>query len=207
MRCKWYSDNRDLVKWSVLLQLADLHDATTILQVAYYRPTTWKGIEIDGQAYALPQAVINHFRNIKNITTLTSKVKVTVMDAPCHDRAEYLQCILRAIRNLPKEPAIVFLDPDTGLKPRGRAGLQHVLEAELWEIWHALRRGDLLALYQHETNKAGRPWIEDKQAQFEKAIGLKPGGSKLALGKNIARDVAFFFSQRLDPAETVQTTR
>ncbi len=205
MRDKWYSDNRDLVKWGVLLKLAELHNMATILQVAYYRSTLWdeKRIEIDGRAFPLPPEVVNHFRDIKNVGALRSNAPVGVLDAPCDDRAQYLQCILMAIRNL-KKPAIVFLDPDTGLEPRGRAGLEHVLETELREIWHALRRGDLLALYQHQTNRGGRPWVEEKQAQFENAIGLEPGGCKLAQGKEIAHDVAFLFSHRLDSAETVQ---
>ena len=209
MRDKWYSDNRDLVKWGVLLQLAELYNTATILQVAYYRSTPWdeKSLEIDGRAYPLPPEVVNHFRNIKNIATLRSNARVMVLDAPCHDRAQYLQCILMAIQNLPKEPAIVFLDPDIGLEPRGKPRLEHVLETELREIWHALRRGDLLVFYQHQTNRAGRSWVEEKQTQFEKAIRLERGGSKLAQGEEIARDVAFFFSHRLDSATTVQVSR
>jgi len=39
MRDKWYADNRDLVKWGVLLTLAERHAAKHILQVLYYRPT------------------------------------------------------------------------------------------------------------------------------------------------------------------------
>ncbi len=206
MRDKWYSDNRDIVKWGVLLRLAELHNMATILQVAYHRPTSWDGVEIDGRAYPLPLEVVDHFRNIKNIETLKS-AHVMVLDAPCYDRARYLECILMAIQKLPKEPAIVFLDPDTGLEPAGKAGLQHVLKAELPQIWHALRHGDLLAFYQHQTNMAGRPWVEEKKTQFEKAIGLEPGGSKLAQGKEIARDVAFFFCHRLDSATTVKVSR
>src|SRR3972149_5307749 len=150
MRDEWYSDNRDLVKWGVLLQLAQLYDTATILQVAYYRATPWdeQSIEIDGRAYPLPSEVVNHFRNINNVAALKSNAHVTVLDAPCHDRARYLQGILTAIRNLPKEPAIVFLDPDTGLEPQ-KATLEHVREKELEEIWHVLRPGDLLVFYQH----------------------------------------------------------
>lgn len=208
MKDKWYSDNRDLVKWGVLLQLAQLHDAVSILQVAYYRSTPWeeKSIEIDGRAYPLPLEVLDHFRNIKNIATLRSDARVMVLDAPCHDRAQYLECILTAIRNLPKEPAIVFLDPDTGLEPK-KARLEHVRETELREIWHALRPGDVLVFYQHQTNRAGEPWVSEKRAQFEKAVDLEPGGSKLAQGREIAGDVAFFIGQRPDSAETVQVAK
>jgi hypothetical protein len=35
---KWYGDNRDLVKWGVLLLLAKRYAAGRIVQVAYYRP-------------------------------------------------------------------------------------------------------------------------------------------------------------------------
>ena len=125
------------------------------------------------------------------------------MDDLFYDRAQYLRRILMQIRNLPKEPAIVFLDPDTGLEPK-KPQLEHVLNTELRDIWHALRDDDLLVFYQHETNKAGQPWVEEKKTQFEKAIGLEPGGSKLAQGKEIARDVAFFFSQRRDSSQTPQ---
>ena len=208
MRDKWYSDNRDLVKWGVLLQLTKLHKIATILQVAYYRSTPWdqKSIEIDGHAYPLPTEVIHHFRNINHIATLTSNAHVMVLDDTFGDRDEYVQRVRMAIRKLPR-PAIVFLDPDIGLQPRGKPGLEHVLETELREIWRALRRGDVLAFYQHQTNRAGQPWVPEKQAQFEKVIGLEPGGSKLAQGKEIARDVAFFFSQRLDSSETAQALR
>ena len=207
MKDKWYSDNRDLVKWGVLLQLAELYDMAAILQVAYYRSNLWdeKRIEIDGRAFPLPPEVVNHFRDIKNIGALRSNAPVGVLDAPYDDRAQYLRCILMAIRNL-KKPAIVFLDPDTGLEPKGKARLEHVLETEMQEIWHALRPGDLLVFYQH-ANRGRRPWVEEKRTQFEKAIGLEPGGSKLARGREIARDVAFFFSQRLDSSRTVQAAR
>ncbi len=206
MRDKWYSDNRDLVKWGVLLQLAELYDIATILQAAYYRSDPWdeKSIEIDGRAYPLPLEVVNHFRNIKNITTLKSTAHVIVLDAPCHDRAQYLQRILMAIQKLPKGPAIVFLDPDTGLEPN-KPGLEHVREKELRDIWHALRDGDLLVFYQHRNRS--RSWVEEKQAQFEKAIGLERGGSNLAQGKEIAHDVAFFFSHRSDAEEMVKASR
>lgn len=203
---EWYSDNRDLVKWGVLLNLAELHSTATILQVAYYRSTPWdeKGIEIDGRAYPLPLEVVNHFRNIKNIKAMRSNARVRVLVDPFQDRVRYLQRILMAIRKLPR-PAIVFLDPDTGLEPLGKVKPEHVLETELCEIWHALRRGDLLALYQHQTREDR--WVEKKRTQFENAIGLEPGGCKLAQGKEIAHDVAFLFSHRPDSADTVKVSR
>jgi len=63
MRDKWYADNRDLVKWGVLLTLAERYAATHILQVLYYRPTEWAQLELDGEQAPLPAAVIRHSRS------------------------------------------------------------------------------------------------------------------------------------------------
>jgi len=195
MRDEWYSDKRDLVKWAVLMQLAQMYEATSILQVAYYRPTAWKDkpIEIDGRAYPVPPEVLGHFRNINNIGAIRPPPQLKVLDALFSDRDAYLECVLTAIRTLP-ERAIIFLDPDTGLEPpKSRADLKHVRKRELREIWDELRQGDMLVFYQHGNRS--RSWIEDKRKQFESAI--EPAPAKLAHGQAIARDVAFFFSQRL----------
>ena len=198
MKDIWYSDNRDLVKWGILLQLAQAHDAATILQVAYYRPTSWDGkyLDIDGRLCPLPSAVLDHFpRRISNIVTLRSKAKVNVLDAHLGegDRPGYLRQVLARIGGLAR-PAIVFLDPDTGLEPQGNARPEHVREDELRAIWDALRHDDLLVFYQHRMRS--RSWLADKHAQFENALGLESGGSKVARGKAIAPDVAFFYCRK-----------
>ena len=38
MRDKWFGDEKDIIKWTTLLDLADQNDIDSILQVAYYRP-------------------------------------------------------------------------------------------------------------------------------------------------------------------------
>ena len=196
MRDIWYGDKKDLAKWGVLLRLAEAYNVTTILQVAYYRPTRWPGLQIDGKPYELPSAVIDHFRKIGNIVKLRSQAKVIVLDAPfeSRNRSGYLQQILVRVGGLPR-PVIIFLDPDTGLEPNGKAGLQHVFQSELLAIWNVLRHDDLLVFYQHSMRS--HSWIEDKQAQFEKALGLEPNGSKVAQGKEMAPGVAFFYSRKV----------
>ena len=39
MRDQWYADNRDLVKWGILLRLAERYATKHILQILYYRTT------------------------------------------------------------------------------------------------------------------------------------------------------------------------
>ena len=198
MRNQWYGDNRDLIKWGVLLELARRYRAIHILQVLYQRPTTWGQLEIDGEFVRLPEAVIEHFRNTAAVSTMRCTVKVEVISDEFGDRKDYLQMVLRRIQSRLELPGIVFLDPDTGLAPRV-ATPEHVLESELVEIWSTIRPFDVLALYQHQTNRNGAPWIEEKKSQFERALAIGQGSAKLARAVETPRDVALFFAQKSGP--------
>jgi hypothetical protein len=185
------------VKWGVLLRLASQYAASRILQVAYYRPET---IEIDGVRHLMPDAVIRHFsRNVMDIARLNSSgVQIEVFDLPLSSRDAYMKGVQAALANLISfgSPCIIFLDPDTGLQPENKPGLEHVLESELAQIWGAMRDEDVLVFYQHKTHrKKGTSWIEPKQRQFESALHLPHGGAKMARGEPSA-DVVFFFAQK-----------
>jgi hypothetical protein len=204
MRDQWYGDNRDIVKWGVLTQLAHEVGAARILQVAYYRRTEWKGVpsgswpelEIDGTSYPVPEPVLRHFRNVRRIEGMGNTPPIQVLEAPFEDRVAYQALVIRAIGERPVSgPTVVFLDPDTGLASP-HPDMRHVMDAELAAIWTALLPGDLLVFYQHQANRNGQPWIPAKLAQFERALGLRPGSGKVALSPKIARDVAFFFCVR-----------
>ncbi len=197
MKDKWYGDNRDLVKWGVLVKVAQQSGAKRILQVAYHRPSDWQTIEIDGHQHQVPECVIRHFRDIRDVVRLTDgsthKMQIEVLDDPFENRQAYLEEILARVRAL-RSRAIIFLDPDTGLECR-KPGFEHVLESELKRIWAAMRSGDVLVFYQHQTNRNGSPWVDLKRAQFERALDIPTGSAKTAVGK-AARDVAFFLVQK-----------
>jgi len=196
MRDKWYGDNRDLVKWGVLLNLATDYDAARILQVTYFRPSEWAPVNIDGRERPIPEGVLRHFRDVRNIKGLSSGPRIEVLDAPFVDRRRYTEAVLEAIaRRQHGEACVVFLDPDTGLAPR-TASFEHVLDSEVREIWQHISAGDVLVFYQHQTNRNATPWIESKREQFEKALGLLSGTAKVASGMAIARDVAFFYCRK-----------
>lgn len=200
MRNQWYGDNRDLVKWGVLFELARRYGATHILQVLYQRPTAWGQLEIDGELVRLPDAVIEHFRSTAAVSAMRCSAKVEVISEEFMDRSDYLQIILHRIQSRAKLPGIVFLDPDTGLEP-SVAGPEHVLESELAEIWSAMRPRDVLALYQHQTNRNGAPWVEQKKSQFERALEIAHESAKLARAAETPRDVALFFVQKSGPRD------
>lgn len=196
MRDQWYGDKRDLVKWGVLLELAQRHDAKHILQVLYQRPSTWKGLEIDGKQVEVNPAVLQHFRNTASISAINCGAQIDTVSDTFHDRRLYLHIVLDRIRQRTQLPGIVFLDPDTGLEPSGKAGPEHVLESELAEIWDALCSGDILVFYQHQTNRNSNPWVEPKKVQFERALKIGQGLAKVARAPGIARDVVFFFMEK-----------
>ena len=197
MKDEWYGDKRDLVKWGSLLLLAEQHRLSRILQIAYYRSSIWGSLEIDGVQHPLPASVVAHFRDVRGVRRLSGAAKIHVVDVPLErGRAKYVNAVVKAIRSA-RGRKLVFLDPDTGLEPtRGRGGLTHVLEQELEPIWATLGAGDLLALYQHQTNRNGTPWLEPKRQQFERALSLSPGSARLAKAPAIASDVALIYASK-----------
>lgn len=195
MRDTWYADKRDLIKWGVLIRLAGIFEARRILQLAYYRPAQFGQLVIDGQGYDIPEEVIAHFRNLRTVGSIGSKVRITVFDPVFEDRAAHQQAVLALLPAFAQERCIVFLDPDTGLEPQTPT-LDHVLAGEGQGIWNAMKQGDVFAFYQHQTNRAAQPWIEPKRLQLAQAIGVGAQDVKMASGPEIAQDVVFFYVQK-----------
>lgn len=199
MQDRWYGDNRDLVKWGTLLELARIYQVKQILQILYYRPSTWEQIEIGGHPMRISDEVIQHFRNAKSICQLKTSVPVQVLDAIFSGRHQYLQYVLGAIGSRTLKPGIVFLDPDTGLEPPSRnSNFGHVLYDELTTIWNNLEVGDVLALYQHKTGMNKSDFITPKLQEFVNALGINSAGAKYAHAPafNTANDVAFFYAKK-----------
>jgi hypothetical protein len=196
MRDTWYADNRDLVKWGVLFRLAQRFESKRVLQIAYYRPSTFGQIEIDGQPDTIPVEVIAHFRNIRAVGSVDSPIRVAVFDPVFEDRRTYLAAVLNLLPAYGGERCVVFLDPDTGLEPT-TPGLEHVLGDKISAIWRTMKSGDVMVFYQHQTNRAGQPWIPQKHAQFAQALRVSQNSVKIATGMEVARDVAFFYSQKI----------
>jgi hypothetical protein len=195
MRDKFFADNRDLVKWAVLHRLAEIFQAQRILQLAFYRQSEFANIIIDGQEYDIPQEVLGHFRNLRTIGNINSKICVNVFYDLFEHRGSYLKAVKDFLSLFLKERCVVFLDPDNGLEPQ-HPSLKHVLESEAKAIWEATKSGDVYVFYQHQNNRAGQPWMEPKRGQLERALGLPEQSIKIAHGPQIAHDVVFFYMQK-----------
>ncbi len=197
MRDQWYGDHRDLVKWGTLLELAKRFRIDHILQVLFHRPSTWGSIVVDGESVPLPVEVREHFRNAKNIRALCESPRVEVIDSEFLERSAYLKLVQERIdARSPSCNSVIFLDPDTGLQPSGSLRPEHASEAEVLGMWQRMRPGDVIALYQHQTNRSGTPWIEPKRIQLADALSLDPAAVKVAAAPAIARDVVLFFAAR-----------
>lgn len=195
MRDKWYSDKRDIVKWSVLLLVAKKHLSENIFQIAYFRNSHYGKLEIGGKEYDIPSKILAHFRDIRNITKLTSHPEIIILNDEFGDREIYLDAIKKFINeNAKKQRCIVFLDPDIGLEPYGRPSHNHVLEKELRVIWKELPPQWILVLYQHKTTMSGEEWVRPKHKQFSEALDIPFNDVKVAHGFAIANDVVFFIA-------------
>jgi len=195
MRNQWYGDNRDLVKWSVLLHIADLYDAKRILQVAYLNPTEFPTIRINNEPHPIPAPIIRRFRNIRDAENIKGSMEIKVFDEPFEERESYHRKVLEWLDSYSEGRGVVILDPDTGLQP-GVPNMKHVLDYEVGEIWNSLKPGDVFVFYQHQTNRAGKPWVPEKKEQLAKALGVSKEKVLIAEGFKIARDVVLLYSQR-----------
>lgn len=197
MKDVWYADNRDLIKWSVLITLAQNHQAKKIIQITYFRPSEFSEIVIDGQSYKLPQQVISHFRDITNIQKMITDFQVEVLMEEFKDRDKYLTTTTDFISSHSVEKCVVFLDPDTGLQPtKTKLNHTHVSNQEIEKIWEHVKIGDIFAFYQHQTNRNGSPWIEEKREQFSRAVNIPLDCVKIAHSQSISKDVVFFYTTK-----------
>ena len=194
MQDKYYADNRDLLKWGVLIRLTEQYLLSRIIQVAYLRPSIFPMVDIAGQRTELPSQVRAHFRNIRNITSLHGDISISVFDRPFDDRTAYHDAVTQYLAEFGREPRLVFLDPDTGLEPIRRPDFKHVLDSEAYAIWSQLKTKEVFAFYQHKTNKGNKPWIEEKRAQLEKAIKVQEGAVLLGQSPSIANDVVIYYA-------------
>ena len=197
MKDEWYGDKRDLVKWAVLLHLANEYSVQRVVQVAYLRHNKWKSIFIDEKKKDIPPEVLIHFRCTNNIINLASNPEIIFINSIMKTRSSYLKVVLGEVNKYKDKRNVIFLDPDTGLEP-GRPTLKHVLVSELEEIWKTMQGGDLLVFYQHKTNRNKKPWIEEKRKQFAGALGVPISDVKKAQSPESASDVVFFYCQKDD---------
>ena len=213
MRDLWYGDKRDVVKWGTVIALARKRKIPVVLQVALYRPDQPNyHLIVDGTSEPLPVEVIRHFRDIDHIQQLAVNVKLKIdihkdpfqWCAEFHTREDFRKAYFNGVSNKIKqygEPAIVFLDPDTGIAPESY-GYEHVTRQEIQKVLRAMKHGDVLLFYQH-AQIGNRDWLNSTKVKFGQAVGMGVPVDTITCNE-IANDVAFFAVERrtwVDPGE------
>lgn len=205
MRNQWYGDNRDLVKWSVVLNLATERGLKRIIQIAMLRPTDWTGdaehpvphINRNGEPWKLmPDAVVAHFRDLNDIQRLANfaDVHIDVVDEPFDHkaRADYFNRTTARLRKAPRQPMLVFIDPDTGIAPQTHDA-KHIRDVELKQVYDAAPPGSTILLYQHARRSK---WMDETRLEFAAALSLPQDQVEQYYCPDIAHDVAFLAAQK-----------
>lgn len=207
MREQWYGDNRDLVKWAKLVELARSNKVQTIVQIAMFRPNKPEWNQVTG---GFPPEVIKHFRTLGNIRPLgkSTGLKILVWDIPfCSgdwadgarplERDAYFADVVKKLQKLRSKRVIAFLDPDTGLEPKERPGPEHVTQGDLKTLYAGLKPYDWLVLYQHAPRlKEGDTWIAKNHQKFAGFLDVPPNCVETLSALQVANDVVLFAVKR-----------
>ena len=129
MREQWYGDHRDLIKWSVLVHLAEQEGLRQILQVLYLRPSARPEIRFGPDRLTVPEAVWRHFRDLQRVSELSvsTGIQVMVFDElfEPQNRSAYTESVMARIRALPPGGTVApsrpqYRNPGFSRFPRAR---------------------------------------------------------------------------------------
>jgi len=199
MRDKYYSDNRDLVKWAVLTHIARKYRLQTILQVPYWRPEKVQPhFNFMGKRVPVSNRVWTFFRNIHHITRLGQKIGVSISvvnsEFDPRQRDAYLHEVKTKIQQA-KRPLVLFLDPDTGLQPM-RCGPEHIASWEIEALWPHLNAHEFLILYQHARHTSN--WRESVADELSSLCGCMK--AHIVQSDEVGKDVAFICIEKEETA-------
>lgn len=195
MRNRWYSDNRDLVKWATLTHIAQTQGLQTILQVPYLRPeASHPHFIFQGKRLPISDPVWRFFRNVHDIARMGSEfggsINVVASEFNPTQRSAYISAVKNEI-NRSKRPLLLFLDPDTGLQPR-KFKPEHTSTAEIVELWAMLHPKEWLVLYQHARRTA--QWAQSVESELSALCGKQK--VHIARSEDVGQDVAFLCTQK-----------
>lgn len=111
MRHLYYADNRDLVKWAVLLQIAHTHDLRSIIQVPYLRVGKQHRFMFGDVQIPIQKEVWDFFRDIRQIVRLGEQCGVpieVITETFGHKNRRDYSDFISPSRSLQKAPDIII---------------------------------------------------------------------------------------------------
>lgn len=197
MRNQWHGDNRDLVKWGAVFHLVE-HAPTQVIYVPMLTaddppPHSHR---LNGK-HPLPLSVVGYFRDVAQVARLPwpKHVDFSMVAGTMEDRPRYFADVLAALDDATApQRRLVLLDPDTGIAPRSGGNRTHVLRHELADVYGRLRKGDLLAVYQHRWRDKG--WFGAAQRALAEALRVEAGRLSTFTCSTVASDVALLVAEK-----------
>lgn len=193
MRDIYFGDRRDRVKWGALVHLAQNAGLRSILQVAYLRDLEDRMLETPSGTVNVNDEVWRFFSSLDRVVELGTKLGLTirVVAAPFArpTRSRYFDQVREDLAQMPR-PALLFLDPDTGVSER--AAIEHTARSDVECVWRAMLPGEWMVVYQHADHSS--TWLDRRRALLARWCG----GVNVVVytGSAIARDVALLAAQR-----------
>lgn len=194
MRDKYYSDDRDLLKWATLVHIASMHKLRTILQVPYWRPEiVRRRSDFMAEKVTVSSQVWKFFRNIHSVTRLGPEIGVSIAviskEFDANRRKSYISEVKTTVEHV-EHPLALFLDPDTGLQPK-RCLPEHTAITDIQQLWPALKARDWLVLYQHARHTL--TWRESVADELSSLCGVK---ATIVRSDDVGKDVVFVCVQK-----------
>jgi hypothetical protein len=194
MRERWFADDRDLIKWAVLIQLAKSSALRTIVQIPYFRPENYRPRFHFLRDLCVSDEVWKFFKNLKSVERLGEpgiEIKVFLDEEfNSHDRSFFSQKITAYLEGCDR-PLLLFLDPDTGLEPK-TATVTHVTKKEVGHAWAGLKKDDWLVLYQHARRQ--KEWKTDVSHELRQIC--QGANVEVARSDDIGKDVALLCARK-----------
>jgi hypothetical protein len=156
MRKQWFGDTRDYVKWSFVYSEASPN--ASVCYIAMARPD-----EIKGTVHPTVKGFFDTYKDLGLVGEMfKGRFLALLNDYRKAERIEYFERAEGLItQSQAKGPAIIFIDPDTGIEPPSGGHSKHVCIADLKRLAGLLRSGDKLIVYQHAPIMRKKSWIDD----------------------------------------------
>jgi len=194
MRDEFFGDDRDLFKWSHVLDLAE--PDSQIIYVPMCRPDD----RLQRRGGTLVREDVRRFfredRMKSIIKIMPDRIVVpswnTYEDSARKSYFGKVHALLAQVNSETRR--VVFVDPDTGMEPEGTPSSKHIRVSSLAEIWGWLRKDDVLVIYQHAPQDRRKDWVTAKAQQVSEALGVPPSDVQ----RRQELDVCFYWSVKKD---------
>jgi hypothetical protein len=184
MQLRWVGDSRDYVKWDCVFENSEGRSV-------FYVPMLRSNVD----SICKHSEVQRHFDQRKDLDQFEELFPGCFhLFSPQEEYStkiaeEYFRSVIDRLKELQrKQKVLVFIDPDTGIEPRGGAKNEHLRCRDLHAVWNALQTGDKLMIYQHAPRVGN--WKQHLKEYVADVLKPEPV-SEPYFNEKLAKDACF----------------